>query len=282
MTAQSQEPIAAELSGVHTSRLDRWRHILFRVALTIRDLPDLLRGLTALLVGFARRDRMLELWLGDSNSLGQNRSMTSAKLTVGAEGQVIWHLGPRLMYTVARTGLPPRAVRAARLTRRWVRPERIVLFHSAGEIDCRCHLVPRLHDGTLDLGYVREYVDQVCTFAEEFGAAIVAFLVQSPQSGAIPDVGIFPIQGDLADRVRVSEMLRARLTEEVAARRGKVTALVVDPTDLLSLPDGSMDPSLASDGVHTNAEGIRRVRSRVRELGLADRLRELGVRTSTR
>lgn len=246
--------------------------------LRIRALARRLRayGITAyavvhLLVGL-RRKRPLELWVGDSNALCFNRELHAAPLSVGTEGQVLWHLGPRLMFTTATKGIPPKVHRAARLLRR-LGGRNAVLFYSAGEIDVRCHLVPRRDEPGFNLDFVGDYVRRICALGEELGAPAVVFVVPGPQSGNIPKLSMFPINGELPERVSMSERLRARLAAEVEAYDGPLHALVLDATHVLSREDGAMDQSLSSDGVHTNPEGIALVRSLVHDLDLGSRLR---------
>src|SRR3954453_4197628 len=59
------------------------------------------------LLAAARRRRPPEVWFGHSHAIFLNQDYTSAKLSRAPEGQIVWHLGGRLMWSLAHNGFRP-------------------------------------------------------------------------------------------------------------------------------------------------------------------------------
>jgi hypothetical protein len=184
----------------------------------------------------------------------------------GPEGQLVFRIGTRLMYSIARKDVPPRLDRLAQLLRLARRVglgprDGLVPFFVTGEIDVRCHLTE--HDG--DYGFVSTYVQRCLAAATSLGARRAVIVVPPPPSAACPDVEQFPIKGDIAARIAAFEGLRSALKAEVA-RHEELTLL--DATEELADETGALQPTLTDDGCHTNLAGVARVRDRVRRLSL--------------
>jgi hypothetical protein len=225
------------------------------------------RAFAALLVA-ARRSTPTELWFGDSHSIFLNKEYASGVLTRAPEGQLVWHLGPRLMHSIARNGFPPKVLRGVRLLRRISRSGSIVPVVVTGEIDVRCHLVPHSSEPGFDYGFVIEYVRNVRTLAEQVGAPTAVVCVPPPPSVDCPKNPEFPIKGTIAERIAVFGDLREALTKAVAETSEAPRVLLLDATDLLVDETGEFSSELTDDGCHTNAHGVREVRSRARQLDL--------------
>jgi lysophospholipase L1-like esterase len=207
-----------------------------------------------------------ELWVGDSHAVCFNQRLTAATLTRAPEGQVVWHLGPRLMHSLARQGFPSSLRRLARVVHRVGRPGAVVPVFVAGEIDVRCHLVPRATSEGFSLGFAADYVRQGCELAQLMGSSRAVFVVPPPPSVACPVLPDFPIRGSIEERVAMFGALRAALAEAVDGYAGPVEALLLDATDALADEDAGLRQDLTDDGCHTNALGVRLVRDRLREL----------------
>jgi len=225
------------------------------------------RAFAALLVA-TRRTRPTELWFGDSHSIFLNKEYASGVLTRAPEGQLVWHLGPRLMHSIARNGFPPEVIRGVRLLGRISRPGSLVPFVVTGEIDVRCHLVPHSSDPGFDYGFVAAYVRTVRTLAEQLGARTAVVCVPPPPSVDCPKNPEFPIRGTIAERIAVFGDLREALTKAVADASGPPRVLLLDATDLLVDETGEFRRELTDDGCHTNVDGVREVRSRAHRLEL--------------
>jgi lysophospholipase L1-like esterase len=221
-----------------------------------------LRALVALLAALLTR-RRVELWIGDSHAVCLNMGLHVARWSRGADGQVVLHLGGRLLWSTATKGHPPAVHRVARWVRRLSTPGQVVPFLCAGEIDIRCHLVPRSEQPGFDLDFVGDYVARAVELAHLMSADRVVVVAPTPQSDRIPQVARYPIRGTLAERVAMTGRIRDRLHAEARARDGDVEVLVLDLNDDLADPDGAMRADLTDDGVHTNAAGIAAVRRRV-------------------
>lgn len=223
------------------------------------------RAWLALVVAMRRRSRASELWIGDSHALSFNAPVSLRGFSVASEGQIIRRIGPRLMYSVAHKGFPPRVHRIVNVVSKWGRPGSLVPIFSCGEIDVRAHL-PTREDATYD--FVALYVQRCMELATELKADRAYFAVPPPQSEACPSIEEFPVAGTIAQRVAAFDRLRKELTAAVAATPG---AELLDATDLLAGPDGAIRPELTDDGAHVNIEGMRVFRSRARELELTAR-----------
>lgn len=224
-----------------------------------------LRTWAVLLIAMRRRKRVTELWIGDSHALSFNAPVSLRPFSVGSEGQVIRRIGPRLMYSVAHKGFPPRVHRIVGLVNRWGRPGSLVPVFSCGEIDIRAHL-PGRDDATYD--FVALYVQRCMEVAAGLKAERAYFAVPPPQSEACPSIEEFPVTGTIAQRVAVFERLRKELAAAVAETPG---AELLDATDLLAGPDGAIRPELTDDGAHVNLDGMAIFRARARELGMTAR-----------
>lgn len=224
-----------------------------------------LRAWGALLIAMRRRRRATELWIGDSHALTFNAPVSLRAFSVAGEGQIIRRIGPRLMYSVAHKGFPPRVHRIVRLVNSWGRPGSLVPVFICGEIDVRAHLAG-LADATYD--FVPLYVQRCMELAEGLKAERAYFAVPPPQSEACPSIEEFPVTGTIAQRVAVFDRLRKELAAAVAATPG---AELLDATDLLAGPDGAIKPELTDDGAHVNLDGMALFRTRARELEMTVR-----------
>lgn len=218
----------------------------------------------ALLVAMWRRGRPTELWIGDSHAMAVNREVTNAMFMRAPEGQLILRCGPRLMFSLARDGFPPRVMRVARLVRRAGRRGALLPVFSAGEIDVRAHLAAR---PDASYAFVAEYVARCLEVAELLRAERVGFLVPLPPVDAREEDVWFPIVGTLAERAAAQRRLREALAEAVAA---VPHAVLLDFTDLVENEHGGMPVTLTLDGCHANLDVIRRIRARVAEERLLD------------
>jgi hypothetical protein len=199
----------------------------------------------------ARRTSLNHLWIGDSHaSFLADAPLTRFAVTSTADA-VIW-LGPRLMYSLSREGFPdpllPELRRRLNLT-----STPIIL--TAGEIDCRVHLVERRNRPDA-FAFVADYVARASELRIRLDAPHAFLLGPVPPSDLGPENADLPRRGTLADRVAVSRELEAELCESVM-RFG-------DPA-ISAVP-----LHLSLDGCHVNLLGSRAVRE---ELAKAHRSR---------
>ena len=203
----------------------------------------------------AARGRVAEVWIGDSHAVHMHSaSMITAARQV-APGLWVIHLGPRLMYSIAREGFPTAVDRLLRLTRRTRRARDIVWGFSFGEIDVRCHLVPRMSDPA-PLAFVPTYVDVVQRAVASAGARRGLILVPPPQSDTYPEQEILPVVGTIVERTDVNRALRTALVEAVSALPDHDASIhLVDVTDEFSDARGWLREELTFDGLHANDAG---------------------------
>ncbi|HET7683432.1 MAG TPA: hypothetical protein VFK34_07185 [Marmoricola sp.] len=214
----------------------------------------------ALLVA-ARRSTPTELWIGDSHAMSFNQRVGLGMFMRGPEGQLVFRIGTRLMYSIARKDFPPRLARLARLLRSVGHRGSVVPFFITGEIDVRCHLTE--HDG--DYGFVAAYVQRCRDAMAALGSRRGVIVVPPPPSATCPDIEQFPIKGDIGERIAAFEGLRSAL-QSVVAQHDELVLL--DATPDLADPTGALRPELTDDGCHTNLAGVALVRRRVHGLPL--------------
>ena len=197
------------------------------------------------------------MWVGDSNAVHfASATWPRHSLDSSEPGRWVWALGPRLMYSVARDGYPPAMHRRLRLLRRLRNNRDVLWFFSAGEIDLRCHLVPRLKAGA-DLGYVRIYVERVQNLVAEFDAKHAAVSVPIPPAADMAHTEGFPIVGTLQERLDAHRLMRRRMLEETGPATGATGPVIYafDATEKISDADGYYRPEVTYDGMHPNDYG---------------------------
>lgn len=242
----------------------------------LRAVRDLSRsGTTALDVLRAILTRtQVVLWIGDSHAVCFHRPLMTHTLVRGSNDRsgdhFVWYLGPRLMYSLSAQGLPVRLPRALALMRRVGRlsrsPARIVPVLVAGEIDVRCHLVPRLaRSGSVSLDFVPGYVALARSVARELGSEFAVVVVPTPPSATVPVLDQFPVVGSLPERHSAFGELRSSLHAAAQAAAHPPRVLVLDVADQLD-DGGGLREGLTDDGCHTNPRGAAIVRAGLRQL----------------
>jgi len=147
------------------------------------------------------------------------------------------------------------------------RASEIVWVFSFGEIDVRCHLVPRMGDLDKALAFVPLYIDQLHRAATVAGARRTLVLVPPPQSDTYPEQAGFPVVGSLAERVKATLELRDAMIRAVdALPPGGASVILIDVTDELSDERGAILEELTYDGLHTNEAGRDVIRAKVEQL----------------
>ncbi|MFC5727419.1 MULTISPECIES: hypothetical protein [Nocardioides] len=216
-------------------------------------------------IGMARLLRALqrggveELWIGDSHSVLLNTSrFPFPTLAPVGEGRWVWHLGPRLMFSMARDGLLPYVRRFARLAGRIERARDVSYLFVFGEIDIRCHLAPRLRRGE-HLDFVTAYVDRVAALVRDLGGTRAVVVVPVPPAVDALDHSAFPVIGTPEERLAAHDALRRRLVEE-AANHSAPRVDILDLTPALAGETGLLRDELTDDGCHTNDAGRAVVR----------------------
>jgi hypothetical protein len=225
-----------------------------------------LAGIARLLV-HCQRGRVQEVWIGDSHAVHANTATMVTALRRLPDGRWVWHLGPRLMYSIARGGLPPALVRSLRMIRGTRGSSEIVWVFSFGEIDVRCHLVARMGDPEAALAFVPDYLRHLQLVATLAGARRALVLVPTPGSDSYPEQLGFPVVGTLGERIKANLAVRDALVHAAAELPATGARLhLIDCTEELSDESGAMSSDLTYDGVHTNEKGRAVIRRRVEEL----------------
>lgn len=245
--------------------IDFARWVRWRIRLMRDDLVFVGACLSLLIA--AARGRVTELWLGDSHAAHLNDGLWPCpRLRRLAGGRFIWHLGPRLMFSIARDGFPYGVELMCRALGMIGRRDRLALCFALGEIDVRCHLAPRLVTATTAPTFPGIYVDRGRRLGMVVGAAAVIFVVPTPPSDDYEDVSGFPIRGALTERLHAFGLLRDGLATAVAAASDGPPSYVLDCTVSLARQDGSLRPDLTIDGCHVNDQGRIVVRNTLAQL----------------
>lgn len=202
-------------------------------------------------------ERELDLWVGDSHAMCLNEPRSPARLTRAPHGQYVAYLGPRLMYTIARDDFPSWVRRLLAFRTRLHPGGRVRLLFCTGEIDLRCHLVPRAETDPDVLAFVEEYVARCRDLARAAAAASWALVTPPPPSATVPDQTEFPVKGTIGQRIHLRDLMVHRLR---VVAEGESSATVIDIGPVLSDSVGALSRFLTDDDCHTNASGVTRVR----------------------
>jgi hypothetical protein len=220
----------------------------------------------------ARSTGLTEIWVGDSHAMCFNGPRTPARVSRCDDGQFVLYLGPRLMFSLARDGFPFWTRALARMIGVIAPPGSVLFAFCAGEIDVRCHLVPRSHRHDDVLAFVDPYLERCAALASSAGTGTALVVTPPPPSITCPVQPEFPVNGTIGERVDMRNRLVDRLRQGVGHVE-TLTFSVIDPGLALSDADGGLDAAYTDDGCHTNAAGVlvtRRIISQRTGIGLAD------------
>ncbi len=223
-------------------------------------------GIIKLVVAF-RRGSVDEVWVGDSHTVLFNIDHGAPPgLLRTAERRWTWHLGPRMMYSIAKKGLPTPLLRTGRVLAKIPAAREAAWFFSFGDVDIRCHLVPRMKAGQ-GLGFVAEYVDRVYDVLATIGARTGTICIPPPPTLDTDDHELFPVVGTPEQRLDVHGAVREALYAAVATERPGPKIRLLDLTKALADSTGLMQPEFTmADGLHTNDAGRAVVRREIERL----------------
>lgn len=204
-----------------------------------------------------RKAEAVEVWVGDSHAMWCNATATVARVSRAPTGAYVWHLGPRLMWSIARDGFPRSLTTFFRALGACAKAQVIAVF-VLGEIDVRCHLAGR----EPDMRFVAAYADRVERLVHDLEHRSPVLVVPPPPGSDAP-LSDLPVRGDLCDRLAAFQSLREELRRETSGRDTEM--LLLDVTDELLGEDG-LRTEFTDDGIHTNTRGARVLRSRLTAL----------------
>ena len=243
--------------------------VLARIRTFIRLRRARLRGLIGIvrLVSAFRRGLVEEVWVGDSHTVLFNldHGMPPGIFRT-AEGRWTWHLGPRMIYSIAKKDFPTPLRRTSKILARIPAAGEAMWFFSFGDVDIRCHLVPRLAGGQ-DLRFVAEYVDRVRDLLASIGAPTGTISIPPPPTLDTDDHELFPVVGTPEQRLDVHRAVREALYAAAASDRPGPKIQLLDLSDALADSTGLMQPEFTmADGLHTNDAGRAVVRREIDQL----------------
>ncbi|PWN04917.1 hypothetical protein DJ010_04770 [Nocardioides silvaticus] len=249
----------------HRVPFHRTRHI---IRVTIARTAFLVMSTRLLRAAFT--GRLKEIWVGDSHAALTPARELGAPLRHIEDGRWVCHLGPRLQFSIARQGLPPAVLRIFRLVGRAKNAKNVLWIYSFGEIDVRCHLVPRMEQpGTYD--FVPQYLERIREAARATGSERVLVYVPPPESDVAEEQTGFPVVGTLEERTRALHLMRDAMHKAAAAMSDDGPRIVlVDCIDEFSDENGIWQWRYTYDGLHTNDEGRAVVRAKINEVLAAE------------
>lgn len=222
-------------------------------------------GFLRLTLAIARR-QVDEVWVGDSNAVMFVMDRFPALGIGTTDGRRwAWHLGPRLMFSMARDGFPRGLHRMLRVLGRIPGTRQVTWFFDFGEIDIRCHLAARLNKQP-ELPFVDIYVERIQGLVAEFGGTHGVIVVPVPPAVDAFTHEDFPVVGTLEERLAAHRLMRRRMIEATEVSRPGPRIMALDLTERLSDTSGYYRPELAGDGVHPNAAGRTEARREVARL----------------
>ena len=204
-----------------------------------------------LLAFFKAYYRYRVVWIGDSHAMFMRRGLRSAvDGGVPIQSLLFW-IGPRLMYSVSKSGFPTTTFFRF-LIRIW-RPKLIVV--SLGEIDVRMFL----HNPSLrQSDWVRDYLVRVNELCDALRVDEIYLLTSIPVS-ELPPSDPIERRGSLAERMEGFYWLQDEIQSQLFQNKdfGKIKCL--DLKNCLGNPNGTLSLSYTSDGIHVNSLGAWRV-----------------------
>jgi lysophospholipase L1-like esterase len=249
-----------------TPAADHWIFRLRRFVRRYRARAQGWLGITRLLA-YTILGKVDEVWVGDSHAVHMNSPTMITALRRLPDGRWVMHVGPRVMYSISREGLPSAALRVLRMVSRTPRAKDIVWGFSFGEIDVRCHLVPRMGDPEAALAFVPAYLEHLQEAATSAGARHCMVLIPPPESDVYPDQIGFPVVGSLTERIDASHAVRDAMVKAAAGLPASgATVHLIDLTEDFSDPRGAMREDLTYDGLHANDAGRAVFRKHVEEI----------------
>ena len=211
----------------------------------------------------ARRGELKEIWVGDSHAALIPATVLGKPLRHIENGRWVCHLGPRLQFSIASNGLPPQVLQIFKRVGRSKHAADVLWVYSFGEIDVRCHLVPRMDEpGTFD--FVPQYLERIREAAVITGSPRVLVFVPPPESDVAEEQTGFPVIGTLAERTRALHLLRDAMHKAADSMSDDgPQILLVDCIDTFSDEHGVWQERYTYDGLHTNDAGRAVVRGEI-------------------
>jgi hypothetical protein len=211
--------------------------------------------------------RPTELWVGDSHVLFMNgRRPGGTRLTKISSRKFVWHVGPRLMWSIANTGFPPEVLLMAQLIRRFGGSRNLTLVVVFGEIDVRAHLAKRQARSRPGMKFVDEYLRQCQLLGKTLHAQRIVITVPVPPGDSLRDAPEFPRSGSLPERINAFRLLRAELEESVDTSGRESDVVLLDCTEEIADSQGSLRVDLTDDGCHVNDSGVSAIQASLKAL----------------
>jgi hypothetical protein len=242
----------------------------------VRRVQRAVRGNVGAALLMAQRDhRQQRSWLliGDSHAVHLvDGEMPSPQVLRADRSTSVVYLGPRLMHSFARDGVPTWARRllAARMRSPLASTE-VTAVLALGEIDVRCHLAkPGRGDDANLHELVRGYVQRAVELLGELGpdGRVVVLSPNPPSEEYDSSQTGYPVVGSAQERAGILDRLCAALAAEVQSRRDPRLRFL-DLRPAVADGDGLLRSDLTFDGCHLNAAGSAIARRLLSELDAA-------------
>jgi hypothetical protein len=211
----------------------------------------LLKQILRILIFFKAFYRNRIVWIGDSHAVFMRRGLrTRVDSRVPIESLLFW-IGPRLMYSVAKSGFPTTIF--FKFLVRTLRPKLVVI--SLGEIDVRMFL----HNSSLrQSDWVHEYLVKVTELCCALKVNEVRLLTSIPVSEQ-PLLDPRERNGSLRERMEGFNWLQSEIQNQLLNNSKFEKIKYLDLNNCLGDSDGTLLSIYTTDGIHVNSLGAWRV-----------------------
>ena len=213
------------------------------------------RQLLRLSSRFFKFNMLRVLWIGDSHAAYMRRGLRFPLEQNKPMESLIYWLGPRLMYSVSKSGFPTSLF--FRFCIRLWKPKVVII--SLGEIDVRMFLHnPNLRDGR----WVVDYLNQVSEICEKLNLQKIYLLTGIPVS-ELPAADPIERVGSTNDRLDGFDWLQNQIQLELRDHKNFSKIRFLDLLGCLNSPDRTLSSEFSDDGIHVNITGAWQVWSTI-------------------
>ncbi len=198
-----------------------------------------------------RGENLKILTIGDSHAIHFHSFL---KRSYSKNKNILFWLGPKLMYSVARNGFGLTRLQQG-ILRAWG-PD--LCFIWLGEIDVRMHLVKHRESGIDHLDWLNDFLEQVVDLGKITQSAEVILFSPIPQSDRKKQDDQFPWYGSIQERV----VAQTNLVQKIKGLQSQSEFCFhfFDITELLQGPKGSLQLQYSDDFCHLNHKGFEKIK----------------------
>jgi hypothetical protein len=200
-----------------------------------------------ILMHFKEYNKFKLVWVGDSHAAYLRKGLKHRDLNHPTIESLVYWLGPRLMYSVSRSGFPTTFFFRT-FIRIW-KPKLVII--SLGEIDVRMYLSdPRLRNSL----WVKDYLVKVNEFRKMLNLKVIYVLPDMPIS-KIPPLEPIERRGSFEARLDGYIWLKLEVKRQIELDESFSNIKCLSYRDSLVNDSASLASDFTDDGIHVNAVG---------------------------